>query len=49
MCRSLDLIVIVVSADDIGTSKFDNLSCSAADSTSLVEHLHVFLHADDMR
>lgn len=42
---ALDLVVVVVEADDVDAGKFDNLASGTADTAADIEHFHAFLEA----
>jgi len=45
---TLDLIIVVVQANNIRSGKFDNLSSGSANTTSNIKYLHSFLDAHDV-
>ena len=48
VCGALDLVVVVVQTNNIGTGELDHLSCRAADTTADIQNLHALLHAHDV-
>ena len=46
MGSTLDLVVVVVQAGDVGTSKLGNLTSRATDTAADIEDTHVLLDAD---
>lgn len=48
VCGALNLVIVVVQADDIGARELDDFSCRATDTTANIQNPHVLLQTHDV-
>lgn len=49
VCGTLNLVVVVVESDNVGTSELGNLASGATDTTANIENVHSLLDANLVR